>query len=548
MKAVPHLLILVLLSPVACPLPAWGETGAAVLERDPRMGKRVELLLIRTPLDEVLKACSDATGVRCDTRSSAVDLRVSVLTKEQPLSDVLTAIGKVLNLDLVPRYEGAEWKYSLIETEASRGRLNKQIREDRAVSRRAFLALLASAAGEPVDGPDWLRRAAQDQASHSQIATAARLAAALPPAVLGAALEGRPALVPVSQLTPQAQQLAGGFLQAQRALSDELYEARARDGLAAHPGAEPRPVGEPGNRSLRVVFEGGTMSVGVVGPRGAGGGMISIPAAGPGYADAIGDLQHFGAREVHPRYHESPVDWPSGVTWEKALLRLHSGSGWNLVTDALDPEQARQVYPEDRERLAAEGVERTLDGLSFAFHRRWTSQGAILGFRTNHWYSLRESQIPERLARRWRAEAKEHGCYSLATLAEMASLNRSQIIKLRAYAGTSAAFSRQRMNALRLFHQLSPQRRKKALADGVLLSDLSREQLGFLQDLAELTRPDVGRREFGAQPIGVRYREEGGVEPTVDMEVLFRDRKTVTYRMKTKAAPKSDPWTSYPGG
>ncbi|HTE20440.1 MAG TPA: hypothetical protein VK689_18905, partial [Armatimonadota bacterium] len=413
--------------------------------------------------------------------------------------------------------------------------------------REHFKRLIRAAAQPNSLGNSMLDGATRRHASHHVIGSGARVLAALPESFLDTALRTGRATIPVRSLSPvqqraivEYQRVAHG---ARVAIHHEFAPHRAEKGEPEPPvPAAPGPAEE----AFVMVSVGGPQGDGEEAPIGVG---VFDPRSGLNHGIGFGPFSLTGDELLQiPRHFDSrrctlsrPGDLqlpPFGLLWEDALIQFARLNGVSVLSDAFDPDYARHgewSFP------PGTMPEQILDRFCIPYKYTWNASEELVLFRQKQWPFMRERQIPERLARRWRQMARESGEYPLAELAGMAAMHPEQRRMLHRYAGNEAQVAAgvpQFAEVLLLFGALTPAQ-QGAAEKGLTVDQFDLAQQKLLAPVVARLRPDARGLSQSLRQLSITSSPG---KPAAVLTLLFRDGERRTATIDRRATPSPDPW------
>lgn len=442
---------------------------------DPRLRRKVTLLLKHAPLAEFCEVLSQRTGVRFSAAREVADENVTVLVEERPAADVMRAVARLFGWKWSRSGAPGEDRYTLVQDRKAQLAEEELRRQDLQAALLALDAEMGQFASYGTLTPDQLRaRALQASGeekervdrclrywggiqAYRRLTAAQRLALAQGqevefdpgspdperrlPAELRVPLlessnlrltrESRPQIAPVDGDSlaelPDAQPIVS------LALSyDERGQVRLLASMGAYVASRPELGRAVYPNLLDPIVTGRSPAAGKqdnarenaalaaepefrkqvsVAP------VSSCPHFAPGGTDHQ-EYPYFVAPDGSSQFARRPPHVFSGDAWEA----VHRATGMPVVADAYT-----RLYTRDDVSMKDATAFAALVRVGDALGQRWRREGDFLLARSTSWFWDRRKEVPRRLLARWKQDREREKGLPLRDLLEMATLRDDQL-------------------------------------------------------------------------------------------------------------------------
>lgn len=440
---------------------------------DPRLRRKVTLLLKHTPLAELCEVLSQRTGVRVSAARDIADENVTVLVEERAAADVMGAVARLFGWTWSRSGDRGEYRYTLVQDRKAQ-RAEEELRRqdlqaallavDTEMGRLASYAMLtpdqlrsraAQASGEEKDRLDRCLRFWGGLQAYRRLTAGQRLALAegqkveldpgspdpegrLPAELRVPLLEtsnlrltrgDRPQIAPVG---PEDGDSLAELPDAQPIVSlslsyDERGQVRLLSSMGAYVASRPDLGRAVYTNLLSPLVTGRSPAAGK--PENAHENaalaaepefrkqvsvapVSSCPHFAPGGTDRQ-EYPYFVAPDGSSQFARRPPHVFSGDAWEA----VHRATGLPIVADAYT-----RLFTRDdvsvKEATAFAALVRVGDALG----QRWRREGDFLLARSTSWFWDRRKEVPRRLLARWKHNRERENGLPLRDLLEIATL------------------------------------------------------------------------------------------------------------------------------
>ena len=527
------------LAVIACILFIWNpgntaqNTSTPGQTPDKRLEQKVNIKATGMPLGDFLMKLSATTGVKMTARKDVADDKLAIYVKDLPLSDLQDAVKEVLHLHYTRKGEKDKWEYEFWmdlktkqeidqfkETEVKKLQdyMQKQV-SDRKLSPKE-LAI-------KYQDKEWLSENRNDLWRISALG----IYGGLSKQQLDSLWRGETLEFDKNILPPDVRALIIAKMNRVDEESNSMDEDRGHSGKYIGSGEitgiqwqfKYSPVsGEPLlDYSLLVTHlfkqPDGTIS--------SHGGVAGMSFQLSGNEDANGILQSTETAENGAAPDKNiKIESKTPIVRYKLLAKIAEQADVDIVSDYFTylASQEIHMYSSNEPRMVS-------DWILYAIRDRMytpkiTTKSDLYMLSYIKWPALRNREIPERLATRWREILKKQGYLGINEALEINRLSEPQISDLYLYGLEPGFFILQERKLFTFLDSFTPQQWTQVFSeDGLLISALNEDQYRLLQEFAQSNdraafvfrneayeRPDVNALKFDFKAIKLEKKPNAG--------------------------------------
>lgn len=460
--------ILVLLFAAACP---------AAEDTDSRLDQQVTIQSLAQPLGSFVTPLSIQTGVSIKASKDVADLKIAVLAKKLPLSDLLSGLAAVLHIGL--KYsKDADGKliYEFYEEPASRKKADQQYNDARTGLRRQTdyaaeilrLNLPDEELTKKIDADEMAKPYIGDP--HFRIAV--EIYSRLSEKERSRLWEIGTLSMPLSSIPDEPRKKLLALFDENRKQREQADNVKLTDTVS------------------RIAFEvqddplaGRALSFHIIGT-GTHGMTYMFMQLPEGGTDLLGNDEFFvlkeepetgsyftEARQIPENLSaDAGIELPE-VTFMQAIQKLHEATGVSILSDWYTPRYSAQAYVDKWAMTRGDTIAHEVEKIAEVYMCKWKPLGSACLISSKTWFEDRKVEIPISTVQRWLGARQKTMRFELPELLEMSLLSDKQQRTFRNYGLSVPETFYACVRALRFCSTLTSAQRDQAASDKGLEAD-----------------------------------------------------------------------------
>lgn len=460
--------ILVLLFAAACP---------AAEEVDSRLDQQVTIQSLAQPLGSFVLPLSMQTGVSIKASKDVADLKIAVLAKKLPLSDLLSGLAAALHIGL--RYSkdtDGKLTYEFYEDPASRKKADQLYNDARTGLRRQTehgaeilrLNLSDEELTKKIDADEMAKPYIGDP--HFRVAI--EIYSTLADKERSRLWEISTLSVPLSSIPDEPRKKLLALFEENRKQREQADNVKLTDTVA---GVAFEVQDDP--------LAGRALSFHIIGT-GTHGMTYMFMQLPEGGADLLGNDEFFVLKEepetgnytTESRQIPKDLSADAGielpeVTFMQAIQQLHEAAGVSIISDWYTPRYSAQAYVDKWAMTSGDTIAHEVEKIAEVYMCKWKPMGAACVISSKTWFEDRKVEIPIATIQRWLGARQKTMRFELPELLEMSLLSDKQQKTFRNYGMSVPETFYACARALRFCSTLTSAQRELAASDRGLEAD-----------------------------------------------------------------------------
>lgn len=440
----------------------------AVDDCDPRLEQRVSIRSTGQPLGSFLGALAIETGVTAKADPSVAHHKLTVLTKDLPLSQLLSGVAEALHLQLKStKSEDGAFTHQLYEDHDSKTKADQLYYLDKSALRRQAdraaevlrLGLSEEELQKRIEGDAVLKPYIGEKSFRTAIEVYSTLSA-----------RDRARLWEIGLLQVALTAIPSDTRKKVTALFDENRRQRET--------ADNVKLDESASSTMFETHDdplaGRSLAFHIVGTGTHGITYMFMPSPEAG-RDLLGNDEFFTLKEDAKtgEYSTEARNLPERlagdantelpeVTMTEALQRIHEASGISIIADHYTPRYSSKGYVDRWSITRGETIAHEIEKVAEVYQLKWKFAGDACIAWSKTWYEDRRVEIPTATIQHWQSVYQKNQGLDLPTLQEMALLNDRQQKTFRYYGISVPESFYPCMRALRFYSTLAPSEAEQA--------------------------------------------------------------------------------------
>lgn len=446
-------------------------------EADPRLEQKVGIEAIGQPLGSFVTALGIQTGVAMKADKGVEEYKITVLTKDLPLSQLLSGVAEALHIQLRSSKSGnGALTYEFYEEAASKEKAYLRYRDARAGLRKQ-VEYAADALRLNLPAEELLKKIASDAMlspylGDSSFRTGIEVYSKLSDKDRTRLWEIGTLAVPLAKVPEETRKKVIAMFDENRKQREQADNVELTDTVASlRFEAQDDPLA---GRALSFQIVGtGTHCMAYM--------FMQLQEGGP---DLLGNDEFFTVKEDKEsgEYSTDAKQIPeklaadakvelAEVTMLQALQRLHEATGVNIIADHYTPRYSAQAYVDKWAITRGDTIAHEVEKITEVYTCKWELAGDACVIWSKIWYEDRNVEIPMSTIQRWQSAYQKRLRYELPELVEMALLSDKQQKTFRYYGIPVPDSFYPCMRALRFYSALVPSELEQAASEQGLSAD-----------------------------------------------------------------------------
>lgn len=446
-------------------------------DADSRLDQKVGIKALGQPLGSFVTALGIQTGVTVKADKGVADHKITVLTKDLPLSQLLSGIADALHIQRrSAKSDNGTLIYEFYEEAASKKKADQLYRDSKAGLQRQTdhaadvlrLNLPADQLQKKIEADSLASPYISDTSFRTGIEVYSKLSE-----------KDRARLWNVGSLPVSLDKVPADT----RKKIVDIYDQNRKQREEADKTKLTDTVASLAFEMQDDPLAGRSLSFNIVGSgtHGMTYMYMQVEESGP---DLLGNDEFFTVKEnkdtgeyetetkqIPEKLNvDAKIELPD-VTMLQAMQRLHEATGVNIIADHYTPRYSAQAYIDKWAITRGETIAHEVEKITEVYGCKWKLAGDACVIWSKSWYEDRNVEIPMSTIQRWQSAYQKLLQFGLPELVEMALLSDKQQRTFRYYGLSVPDSLYPCMRALRFYSSLAPSELEQAASEQGLSAD-----------------------------------------------------------------------------